>query len=165
MKDFPDYRKETLLQWAIMVKNSTPSAIGWSPFQAVFGKNPSLPSLEASNIAGLRENVVTRTLIENMNVLEQARVKFNEALAVKSLKKMIKARVRRNQTVFREGDHVFWKAVNDNGNWRQGKVLAVDGKVMWIRAGAQIYRVSPDMAVKAGKEFCAVDEKAETITR
>ena len=31
-------------------------------------------------------------------------------------------------------------------NWRQGKVLAVDDKVIWVRDGSEIYRVSTDMA-------------------
>ena len=99
-----------------------------------------------SNIAGLREEVVSREMLENLNSLEQARVEFNRALCDARLKKMLKSKMRRNQTVFEAGHKVFWRAHNNIENWRQGKVLAVDGKVMWVRDGS-------DMAVKVNEEY------------
>ena len=174
-RDFPHYKKETLLQWAVMVKNSTPSATGFSPFQAVYGKNPQLPSLLTSNIAGMREEVTTKEIMESMNALNAARVRFNEALCDNRLSKMIKAKVRRNQTVFKIGDKVFWRSPKSIEKWRQGKVVAVDGKVMWltVRDGSFLNRVSTDMAVKAGEEFDKTgklvvadeEEKAELQSR
>ena len=119
-----------------------------------------MPCLMTSNIAGLREEVVSRELLENLNALEQARIEFNKALADSRLKKMVKSKVRRNQTVFTKDDHIYWRAHNDLENWRQGKVVAVDGKVMWVRAGSRIYKVSTDMAVKTNEEF---DRKGELV--
>ena len=153
LRDFPRYKKETLLQWAVFVKNSTTTTTGWSPYQIVFGRNPKVPDNMNSNIAGLREEVVSKEMLENLNSLEQARVEFNRALCDARLKKMLKSKVRRNQTVFEAGHKVFWRAHNNIENWRQGKVLAVDGKVMWVRDGSEIYRVSTDMAVKVNEEY------------
>ena len=152
-RDFPHYRKEVLLQWAVMVKNSMPSATGWSPFQAVYGTNPQLPSLMTTNIAGMREEVTCEQLVQNMNALAKARVRFNQALCDTSLSRMLKAKVRRNQTVFKLDDKVYWRSPKSVENWRQGKVLAVDGKVLWIRDGTHIHRVSSDMTIKKGEEF------------
>ena len=164
-RDFPHYKKETLLQWAVYVKNSTPSATGWSSYQIVYGRNPKMPCLMTSNIAGLREEVITEELLENLNALQRSRMEYNRALADNRLKKMIRSKVRRNQAVFKPGDHVYWRAHNTLDKWRQGKALAVDGKVMWIRAGSRIYRVSTDMAVKTNTEFDPegelVDEEEE----
>ena len=42
LRDFPDYKKETLLQWAVFVKNSTTTTSGWSPYQIVYGRNPKV---------------------------------------------------------------------------------------------------------------------------
>ena len=41
-----------------------------------------------------------------------------------------------------------------------GEGLAVDGKVMWIRVGSQIYRVSTDMAIMSDTEF---DQTGELV--
>ena len=97
--------------------------------------------------------MMTRELMENLNALEQARVKYNEALCDNALKRMIKAKVRVNQVVFERGDNIYWRAVNNANNWLQGKVVAVDSKVLFVRKGSQIYRVSSDMAVKVNEEF------------
>ena len=152
-RDFPHYRKETLLQWAAYLKNSTPSVTGWSSYQILYGRNPKMPCLMTSNIAGLREEVITKELLENLNAMQAARIEYNRALADVRLKKMIKSKVRRNLTVFQPGDHVYWRTHNALQKWRQGKALAIDGKVIWIRAGSQIYRVSTDMVIKTNTEF------------
>ena len=159
-RDFPKYKRETLLQWAVYVKNSTPGATGWSSYQILYGKNPKMPCLMTSNIAGLREEVLTEELLQNLNALQQARVEYNKALADNKLKKMIKSKVRRNQTVFQAGDHVYWRTHEVNLKWRQGKVLAVDGKVMWVRAGSRVRRISTDMAIKTNTEF---DREGELV--
>ena len=152
-KDFPHYKKELLLQWAVMIKNSQPTARGWSPFQVVYGKNPVLPNLMDSPISAMREEVTSEALMQNMNALAKARVKFNEQLCDSRAAKMIKSKLRRNQTVFRPGDHIFWRAHHTAENWEQGKVLAEDGKLLFVRNGSRLYRVSADMAVLDGEEF------------
>ena len=153
LRDFPSYKKETLLQWAVFVKNSTNTTMGWSPYQIVYGKNPRVPCLLTSNLAGLREEVLSSQMLENLNALNQARVEVNRALCDVRLKKMMKSKVRRNQTVFETGDKIFWRVHGQLQKWRQGKVLAVDGKVMWVRDGGNVYRVSTDMAVKVNEEY------------
>ena len=153
LRDFPSYKKETLLQWAVFVKNSTTTTTGWSPYQIVYGKNPKVPCLLTSNIAGLREEVVSRQMLENLNALEQGRIEVNRALCDARLKKMMKAKVRKNLTVFEAGDRIFWRDHRDIKKWRQGKVLAADGTVLFVRDGGEIYRVSSDMAVKVNEEY------------
>lgn len=66
---------------------------------------------------------------------------------------MIKSQVRTNQTIFQRGDNIYWKDLVSIENWRQGKVLAVDGKLLFVRTGGSLYRVTSNMAVKKGKEF------------
>ena len=95
LRDFPSYKKETLLQWAVFVKNSTTTTSGWSPYQIVYGKNPKVPCLLTSNIAGLREEVVSRQMLENLNALEQGRIEVNRALCDARLKRMMKGKVRK----------------------------------------------------------------------
>ena len=161
-RDFPHYRKETLLQWAVYVKNSTPGATGWSSYQVIYGKNPKMPCLMTSNIAGLREEVLTEELLQNLNALQQARVEYNKALADNTLKKMIKSKVRRNNDVFHPGDRVYWRTHEAHNKWRNGKVLCTDGKVMWVRAGSRVRRISTDMAIKVNSEFDKAGELVDT---
>ena len=35
-RDFPSYDVNILIQWAVMVKNSTTTSTGWSPLQVVY---------------------------------------------------------------------------------------------------------------------------------
>ena len=160
-RDFPGYNVNVLIQWAVMVKNSTTTATGWSPMQVVYGKNPVLPSLIDSNPAQLKEEVLSDSLMQNWNALNEARIKYNEALADTQLKRMLKAKVRRNQTIFKIGDNVYWKATNHTQDWRQGKVLAVDDKLLFVRQGSQLYRVHTNMAIRKNEEF---DKKGKLIT-
>ena len=160
-RDFPGYKDSILLQWAVMVKNSTPTSTGWSPMQVVYGRNPVLPSLVDSNPAQLKEEVLSDALMQNWNAMNEARVKYNESLADTQLKTMLKAKVRRNQTVFKAGDNVYWKATNHALDWRQGKVLAVDDKLLFVRQGSQLYRVHANMAIRRNEEY---DKKGKLVT-
>ena len=153
LRDFPSYKKETLLQWAVFVKNSTTTTSGWTPYQIVFGRNPKVPCLLTSNIAGLREEVVSRQMLENLNALEQGRVEVNRALCDARLKRMMKGKVRKNLTVFKVGDKIFWRDTKNIKKWRQGKVLAADGTVLFVRDGGEFHRVSADMAIKVNEEY------------
>ena len=54
--------------------------------------------------------------------------------------------------VFQRGDDLFWKAVNNTENWRQGKVLAEDGKLLLVRTCGRLQGVTSNMAVKRGRD-------------
>ena len=152
-RDFPTYNKKVLLNWALAIKNSTPGSAGWSPYQVVYQRNPKLPSVLESDLPGLRAEVTSRELMENLNAHEAARIAYNEALVDNQIKKAILSKVRRNQTVFERGDAIFFRTVNNSDKWMQGRVLQVDGKVLFVRKGSNLVRVSTDMAVKSGEEF------------
>ena len=147
-RDFPKYDKKILLNWALAIKNSTTTSTGWSPYQVIYQRNPRLPSTLESDLPGLREEVTSRELMQNLNAIEQARIKYNEALADTQIKRAISAKTRRNLTVFERGDDIYWKSLANIQHWLTGKVLAVDGKILWVRRGSALCRVSADMAVK-----------------
>ena len=88
-RDYPHYSDSTLLQWAVTIKNSTTTAAGWSPFQVVFGKNPVLPSLLEANPASMKDEVLSKSLEENFNTMNAARIRYNQALADHQLKRML----------------------------------------------------------------------------
>ena len=72
---------------------------------------------------------------------------------------MIRSKVKRNQTVFRQGDHLYWRTHGSLEKWRQGKVLAVDGKVMWIRAGSQILNLNLSLEPEEDLNFLTLPDK------
>ena len=49
--DYPEYRLDVLLAWALMVKNSAYDQHGFSPNQLVYGANPALPSVLTEGVS------------------------------------------------------------------------------------------------------------------
>ena len=74
-RDYPGYKVQALLQWAVMIKNSTPRSTGKSPFQVVYQRNPILPSLLNSNLAQMKEEVLSESLMQHWNAMNEARIK------------------------------------------------------------------------------------------
>ena len=68
-------------------------------------------------------------------------------------RRMMKGKVRKNLTVFENGDRIYWRDTKDIKRWRQGKVIAADGTLLFVRDGGELYRVNADMAVKVNEEY------------
>ena len=64
--------------------------------------------------------------------------------------------------MLQRGDNLFWKAVNNKENWRQGKVLAEDGKLLLVRTCGRLQRVTSDMAVKRGRDQASVGKQTNS---
>ena len=79
-EDHPDYPKEVLLAWSLMVKNSAYDQHGFSPNQLVYGTNPVLPNVFTEGVSALDQKTTSETMAMHINALQVVRVKFNEAL-------------------------------------------------------------------------------------
>ena len=148
VRDHPDTREDVLLAWACMVKNTAYLNNGFSAHQLVYGTAPNLPNILDDTPSSLRESVSSETLASHLNSLNSARVSFNKSIADKKIKVALKKKIRCNNTVFYPNDQIYWKKTHD-GEWRKGKVLAVDGKILVVRNSNSVVRVSVNRAIKS----------------
>ena len=67
---------ETALAWAISAKNSLINVKGFSPYQLVFGRNVSLPSVVTDKPPALEGSTESCTVVEHLTALHSARKAF-----------------------------------------------------------------------------------------
>ena len=142
--DCPGTDINVLLAWANMAKNSLQMVHGFSPYQLVFGRNPNLPNVITDNIPSLNElvTVSSPSLRKHLNVLHKARQAFISSEACEKIKRAFRSKVRSSMQNFQVGDLVDYH--NMKGGWLgPAKVLAQDGKLIFVRHGGQLLRIPP----------------------
>ena len=71
------------------------------------------------------------------------------------------SRVSTNNTIFANGDRVWYKRERD-GKWKgPAKVIFQDGKIIWVRHGSSAVRVSVNRIVKQGEELYYDSDKTQ----
>ena len=148
VRDHPNTPLDVLLAWACMVKNTAYLNNGFSAHQLVYGTAPNLPNILDDTPSSLREEISSETLASHLNSLNAARISFNKSIADKKIKVALKKKIRCNNTVFYPNDMIYWKKTH-NAEWRKGKVLGVDGKILFVRNSNSLTRVSVNRAIKA----------------
>ena len=148
---------DVLLAWALMVKNSAYDQHGFSPNQLVYGANPALTSVLTEGVSALDQKTTSETLAMHINSLQTARVKFNEALGSAKIRTALQKKVRTSNTVYNRGDRVYWRSGRKTRSLRKwegpGRVVCQDGKIVFVRDGIELIRVSVNRLVKAGREY------------
>ena len=114
----------------------------------VFGTGLALPNVLDDAPSGLKANVESETFAMHLYSLNAARISFNRSVADSKIKVALKKKVRSNNTVFYPGDDIYYKRHHE-ADWRKGKVLSVENKVLWVRNGKQTANVHVNMAIKA----------------
>ena len=152
-EDYPHLDLDSKLAWAGMAKNSLQMTYGFSPNQLVFGTNPRLPNIATGGPSTWEEGTCSESLAKHLNLLHASRREFLKSESCSKLKIALKAKIRCMETVYNNGDIVYYKRARD-GKWMgPGKVVFQDGKVIFVRNGATFIRVSANRIVKAGSEL------------
>ena len=159
-QDYPKIPLETLLLWACVAKNSMLMHQGFSPYQIMFGKNPKLPNIITDPLPAWENEGVSTTLVKHLEAMKATRKAFIEAEDSKKLKLALEKKVRTNNTVYKNGDSIYFKRLGVEG-WTHGKVVFQDGKVIFVRNGAYLYRCSANRIIKAGQELSAAKAQEE----
>ena len=152
-EDFPEMDLETKLAWANLAKNTMKNVYGFSPNQLVFGRNPNLPVVETTGLpAWEKVEPNGESLRRHLKALNRARIAFVKAEAATKVKKALLAKVRTVSEDLDQGDIVFYRRDRD-GEWKgPAKVIFQDNKVVFIRHGGSVVKVSINRVVKRGME-------------
>ena len=142
MRDFPELDLKTALAWACSAKNSLTTVYGYSPYQLVFGKNPKLPNVINDPPPAWAIQPQSKILVKHLNALHSTREAFIKAEKSEKLKIALKTKIRTVDRIFNQGDYVFYKRERDVEMRGPAKVICQDGKIIWIRHGSYICKVS-----------------------
>ena len=158
-EDYPDVADDVLLGWATMAKNSMAMVYGYSSNQLVFGCNPNLPNIVNGGLPSLEGTTFSETLATHLNVLHDARKAFIETENSERIRKALSRKICTNNTVYENGDIVWYRRRN---RWMgPGKVVFQDGKVIFVRHGSVLVRVSANRIVRKGEEYATGDKEGE----
>ena len=133
---------EVALAWAVSAKNALQNNGGFSPNQLVFGRNPNVPSV-LTDLPPAFETTTSSDLIRNnMNALHSARKNYIAAESSERIRRALRHKVRSYaDTVYVNGDKVFYRRKNVKGWKGPAVVLGQDGQFVLLRQAGGFYRV------------------------
>ena len=141
---------EVALTWALAAKNTLQNVSGFSPFQIVFGQNPSLPSVYTTGPPGLEEVVMSKVVADHINALFLAREAYIAGESDRTLKAALKQRIYKRGEDIQIGDWIYFTR---NGKWNGPvKVSAKDGKNLYVVRAGKLLTVNSDHAQLADFE-------------
>ena len=150
--DNPRADERVLLKWANMARNSMQMWSGFSSHQLVFGVNPNLPNVMNGNLAAMEDTSISRNFADHLNFLQQARKQFIATESDERIRRALRNKIRAAEEVYSYGDKVMYKRENNERWLGPAKVLFQDGKVIWIRHGDYIVKVSPTRLTRASMD-------------
>ena len=153
VRDYPELDLATAIAWACTAKNSLSNVYGYSPFQVVFGKNPRLPNVINDPPSAWAIKPQSEALIKNLKALHATREAFIKAEKSQKLKIALKTKIRTVDRIYKPGDYAFYKREKDEDFLGPAKVLMQDGKIIWLRHGSYVCKVSINRLIPVSDEL------------
>ena len=157
----PKLSPEMALLWALNAKNSLENCYGFSPFQLHIGKNPMLPSTTRDGPPAYEDITKSKSFATHLSAMHSAREQFIKAESSASLKKALKSKVYPKGGDIVEGDEIYFKHNKDKVWSGPSKVVAVNGKKLFVDNGGRLKTVNRDDSVRKGEEMWNRSEEKE----
>ena len=142
---------ETALCWAMNAKNTLENHQGFSPAQLVFGRNPTLQTILNGTPATWENKTISQTLAKNLEALHSAREEFIKAESDRIIRSALKDRVYPKGNDIVNGDYVYFKQNKDKMWQGPNKVIATNGKTLYVDVCGRINAVNRDDSTKTSE--------------
>ena len=132
------------LSWAISAKNSLYNVYGFSPNQLVFGKNCNFPAVHLDKLPAQNVSCTNRLIADHLIALHKARQAFISQESCEKLRRALNKQTRTySDTVYQNGDNVYYKR-DKSSEWHgPARVLGKDGAQHLLKHGGVYIRVHP----------------------
>lgn len=135
---------EIAIHWAVAAKNSLSNVYGFCPNILVFGRNPNFPSAMTNSPPANNLVSISQYVADNLNTMHAAREIFVQQESAEKLRRGLCKKTRtHSDTVFCQGDHVYYwrdKSMECHG---PAVVIGQDGQQILIKHGGYYVRVHP----------------------
>ena len=139
------------LCWALNAKNSMQMNGGYSSYQLLLGKNPSLPNVIDNELPAMEKTSISAVLEKNLQAMRKAREEFVKAESSNKIKRALRSQVRTCNYVYLDnGTKVYFKRNNVDRWHGPGLVIGRDSQCLIIKHANQIVRVHPRDILQAG---------------
>ena len=135
---------EMAVMWSISAHNSLRNINGFSPFQLVFSRNPTIPALLDSKPPALNEDTSSEVVRKNLESLHKARQAYIASENSERLKRALSHNIRTSgYKRYFPDEKVYYKRM-DSKKWHgPGVVLGQDSHQVLIKHGGILIRVHP----------------------
>ena len=136
--EFPKALTQTCLSYACMARNNLYNHFGFTPSQIALGQNPKLPSVEHKKLPVMEGYSVSRTVSENLKLLEATRRAFLETECLDRVKRALKHNVPGSGREVGQGEKCYYRR---NEIWHgPAIVLGKYGAIVFVRHGGEVNR-------------------------
>jgi ribonuclease HI len=153
---------DELLAWACTAKNAMAMFNGYSPYQIVFGRNPTMPGFDLHPPSG--NDIKGDVLLRHLQALNSAKRAFVEAESSERVRRALRHKVRVSERSYQPGDMVYYKREGSSQWSGPAKVIVQDGKVVFIRHGSYIVRIYINRVVLQGEEYGTPEPSIDNTT-
>ena len=160
-EDYPNLDIHTQLAWACNAKNSLMMVYGYSPYQIVFGSNPRLPNIITDPPQCWENETMSQALNRHLEAMKATRQAFIKSESCARMKRALKSKIRTIEREYKYGDIVTYKREGQDRWLGPAKVIFQDSKVIFLRHGSNVIRVSANRLLPAGKEMTKEMNEAE----
>lgn len=135
---------ELAMSWSIAAHNSLMNVHGFSPFQLVFSRNPTIPCLQNANLPALNNETTSDIIRKNLEALHAARQAFIASESSEKIRRALQHNVRTStEQKYVTNDKVYYKRL-DSKVWKgPATVLGQDGQQVLVKHGGVYVRVHP----------------------
>ena len=152
MKDNPSMDPVIALAWAVTAKNGYPMHGGYSSFQLVFGKQPTLPNLVTDKLPALEGVTTSQSVAAHINAMYGARKEFMAAQCDEKIRRALRHKVRAVERRYLAGEEVYYKRDSDRTQWRgPATVIGNRGALHFLVHQGELVRVAACRMVHTGE--------------